>query len=110
MNESGYYAFLLTPPVDGRVAFELVKGFFDGTRLEIIPQTSIAALEQLGKHKLAVECNRGHIALFVDDRQIASVQDTTFAYGMVGLGVFGPCGGGHECRVIAHDLLVQAIP
>jgi hypothetical protein len=59
VNESGYYALLLTPPVDGRVAFELVEGHFDGTRTANIPQTPIAASERFGKHTLAVECNRG---------------------------------------------------
>ena len=110
VNESGYYALLLTPPVDGRVAFEFVKGGWDGTRAEIIPRTPIAELERFGKHKLSVECNRGQITLAVDDRQVGSIQDTTFEYGLVGLGVFGKCGASRECRVIVRDLLVQAIP
>jgi Ca-activated chloride channel family protein len=110
VSESGYYALLLTPPVDGRVAFELVKGRFDGTRSEIIPRTAIAELERFGKHALAVECNRGHITLSVDGLQVGSVQDTTFEYGMVGLGVFGECAAAHECRLIARDLVVEAIP
>jgi hypothetical protein len=46
----------------------------------------------------------------VDGLQVGSVQDTTFEYGMVGLGVFGECAAAHECRLIARDLVVQAIP
>jgi Ca-activated chloride channel family protein len=110
VNESGYYALLFTPPMDGRLAFELVEGHFDGTRTEIIPPTPIAALEGSGKHKLTVECNRGRIAVFVDDRQVGSVQDAAFEYGMVGFGVFGTCGGAHECRMVASKLLVESIP
>ena len=82
----------------------------DGKRSDIIPQTPVADLDRFGKHKLAVECNRGHFTLFVDDREVGSVQDYTFGYGMVGIGVFGECGGAHECKVIARDLLVQAMP
>jgi len=110
VNESGYYALLLTPPVDGRVAFEFAKGSWDGTRSAIIPRTSIAELEQVSKHKLSVECNRGQITLAVDDRQVGSIQDTTFEYGLVGFGVFGECRSSCGCRVIVRDLLVQAIP
>ena len=111
VNESGYYAFLLTPPGDARqMAFELVKGNWDGTRAEIIPRTPIAELEQFGKHKLAVECNRGQIALSVDGHQVGSVRDTTFQYGLAGFGVFGECDAIHECRLIVHDLRVEAIP
>ena len=81
VNESGYYALLLTPPVDGRVAFELVEGHFDGTRTDLIPRTPIAALEQFGKHKLAAERNRGQLAVFVDDRKVGSVRETLFITG-----------------------------
>lgn len=74
----------------------------------IIARTPIAEVEQsgsgFGKHKLSVERNRGQITLAVDDRQVASLEDTTFAYGMVGISVF------KEGRVIVRDLLVQAIP
>jgi hypothetical protein len=96
--------------MDGRVAFELVEGHFDGTRTAIIPRTPIAVLERFGKHKLAVECNCGHITVFVDDRQVGTIQDAVFEYGMVGFGVFGECGGAHECKLIARDLLVESIP
>ena len=111
VNESGYYAFLLTPLGDRKqMAFELVKGNWDGTRTDVIPRTPIAEFEQFGQHKLSVERNRGRIALAVDDRLVASVQDTTFKYGLVGFGVFGECDALHECRVIVRDLLVEALP
>ena len=111
VNESGYYAFLLTPPGDAKqMAFELVKGNWDGTRAAIIPRTPIAELEQFGKHELSLECNRGRITLSVDGHQVGSAQDTTFKYGLAGFGVFGECDAIHECRLIAHDLLVEAIP
>ena len=103
--ERGYYAFLLAAPGDAReMAFELVKGRWDGTRSTIIPRTPIAQEERPGKaHKLSVERNRGQIILAVDDRQVGSIQDTTFEYGLVGIGVF------KESHVIVRDLLVQAI-
>ena len=92
------------------MAFELVKGNWDGTRMDVIPRTPIAEFEQFGQHKLSVERNRGRIALAVEDRLVASVQDTTFKYGLVGFGVFGECDALHECRVIVRDLLVEALP
>jgi len=105
VNAEGYYAFLLPPPGDKKqMAFELVKGNWDGTRSMIIPRTPIAEMEQFGKHELSVQRVRGQITLAVDDRQVGSIQDTTFAYGLVGISVFS------KSSVIVRDLLVEALP
>ena len=108
VNETGYYALLLAPSVNKMTAFEFVKGSWDGTRSVIIPRTSIGEFEQISKHKLSVECNRGQITLAVDDREVGRIKDTRVEYGLVGFGVFGEGGASHG--VIVHDLLVQAMP
>jgi hypothetical protein len=107
VNESGYYALLLTPPVDGRVAFELVKGSWDGSQSVIVPRTSLAEFEQNTQHKLAVEVNRRQISLAVDNHHVGMIQNSTVEYGLVGFGLVGDSGGG---RVIVSDLHVEAIP
>lgn len=110
VNESGYYAFVLTPPVDGMkmMAFEFFKGTWDGKRELIIPRTSIAELRRTGTHKLTVECSRGQISLAVDDHPAGRVQNAIVEYGLVGFSV-GDCGF-NGCSVIVHDLLVEAKP
>jgi hypothetical protein len=107
VNELGYYALLLTPPIDGKVAFELVKGNWDGVQSVIVPRTSLAEFEQNTKHKLAVEVNRRQISLAVDNHHVGMIQDFAVKYGLVGFGLVGKSGGG---RVIVHDLHVEAIP
>lgn len=104
--ERGYYAFLLAPPGRARqMSFELVKAYWNGTRSVIIPRTPIAETDQPGKsHKLSVERNRGQIILDVDDRQVATIQNTAFEHGMVGFSVF------KESSLVVRDLRVEAIP
>ena len=47
---------------------------------------------------------RVQIALAVDDHQVGSIRDTTFAYSLVGISVFS------KSSVIVRDLLVEALP
>ena len=104
--EGGYYGFLLTAGTSDQIAFEVIKGRWDGTRSAMIPRTLISSFEHPGKvhrHKLSVECNRGQITLLVDDHHVATVLKPGLKYGFVGFGIFG------NGRVIVHDLLVEAI-
>jgi Ca-activated chloride channel family protein len=110
-NESGYYAFLLTRfRPEGWMGFTLVKGNMEGVSSVVIPQTRLVGFERYAKHKLSVECNRGQITLAVDDHQVASMEDVSAKYGLVGFGVFGDCRAWRKCRIVVNDLLVQAIP
>jgi hypothetical protein len=82
----------------------------EGVSSVVIPQTRLVGFERYAKHKLSVECNRGQITLAVDDHQVASMEDVSAKYGLVGFGVFGDCRAWRKCRIVVNDLLVQAIP
>lgn len=98
LREDGYYAFLAAT----QNTFELVKGSWNGTQRELIPLTPLGFLRQR-VCKLSVERNGTKIKLWVDDKEVGNVEDSSFNYGLIGFGVLG---GG---RAIVHDLLVEAI-
>ncbi len=106
LNESGYYAFLLMPPVKGLVTFELARGSWGGARSSVIPPTSISEFDQSSRHRLSIECNRGRIILAIDNHPAGGIPDTKAEYGLVGFGIFGD----HSSRLTVNDLVVNAIP
>lgn len=97
LREDGYYAFLSGT----QNTFELVKGAWDGTRKEIVPLTPLGFIRRR-VCKLTVERNGSQITLWVDDKQVGNVEDSTFNYGLIGFDVLG------SGRAIVHDLLVDA--
>jgi hypothetical protein len=102
VREENFYAFL----VGWQNSFALVKGSWDGKRTPIIPPTPLGfSIEKGGKPcKLTVDRNLSHITLYVNDRQVGTVEDPSFENGLVGLGVFG------SGQAVVYDLLVEATP
>jgi Ca-activated chloride channel homolog len=106
LMERGYYAFLLgfANGSAGDESFELIEADWKGTRSILIPWTPLGFLAGRGiATKLSVEYSGGHITLLVDGRQVGSILDGNFRYGLVGFGVFG------RGQLIVRDLLVEAV-
>jgi hypothetical protein len=116
MMERGYYSVLLAPEAGNgnELSVELAKGDWTGTQSTIAAWDLISpgyqgyrpgagTPEAGGPHKLSVTYDRGQITLRVDDRNVGSIHDTTFQYGLVGFGVFG------HGRIVVRDLLVEAV-
>ena len=99
VREEGYYAFLLGT----RNTFELLKGSWNGRRKEIIPLTPLG-FSRRRVSRLTVDRNGPQIKLWVDDKPVGNIQDSSFNQGLVGFGVFG---SGHA---MVYDLLVEAAP
>lgn len=106
VREEGYYAFLVTPPAGLQNTFELVRGNWDGKRTPIIPKTQFgfSVANEGKKYKLSVDRNGRQVTVFVDDKQVGSIEDSSLEYGLVGFGVFG------NGREVVHDLQVEATP
>jgi hypothetical protein len=70
---------------------------------------SASIAEEASSYRVAAECGNGTLTLYVDDRQIASVSDSTYTRGGVGLLVWS----GEEVSsadVTFDDFVVTALP
>ncbi|HEY6372606.1 MAG TPA: VWA domain-containing protein [Candidatus Sulfotelmatobacter sp.] len=93
LNDSGYYAFLLSTSPQAyktdQLSFKLVSKTFRGTSEQpIIPWTPLSP-EQVQQGmatgiKLTVEGRGDQIVLFVGDQQVGSVSDMTYPSGYIG--------------------------
>jgi len=126
VSPEGHYAFLLgvgegfVPDRDARaggagrdtVAYALVRRRWNGPATAVVPWTALPPASSTGPavnaaartHRLSVESNRGQIILRIDELEVKRVEDTTFAEGYVGFGLFG------AGRAVAQDLRVEEIP
>jgi len=109
LNDSGYYAFLLSTSAQAykadELSFKLVKRTFRGTSEELVPWTRLPA-KQIQQEiatgiKLTVECRGDQISLFVDDQQVGHARDTTYDSGYIGLATLG------TARTIFRSLHVE---
>jgi Ca-activated chloride channel family protein len=108
MGAGGYYALVLTGT--GRdsthdTSFKLVKRTFSPpTEIVIVPWTKVPSKADKKQRRVSVEYQRGKIGVQVDDQPVASVQDATYANGLIGLALFG------HGRAVFHDLIVEELP
>lgn len=111
LSEEGFYALMLTGGHSARsVQFKLAKrtlvGDGSSTQSDLIPWTPVdpqGGGDATDLHTIAVEDKHGRIAVFVDDKPVATASDNSFASGLVGLGLFG------RGNAIFRDLMVQDV-
>jgi Ca-activated chloride channel family protein len=108
LSQEGFYALMLTGGRSARsIQFKLAKrplvGGGSAAPSDLIPWTTVEPQGGASKnaHTVAVEYKHGRIAVFVDDKQVASVSDNSFTSGLVGLGFFG------KGNAMFRDLMVQ---
>jgi Ca-activated chloride channel homolog len=110
VDDFGYYAFLLSTSSQAyeaeALSFRLVKrshGSFSD--VQIVPWTRLSDKQvqqkSIAEIKLSLECVREQLTLFVEEQQVARVQDTGCSGGYVGTVLFG------EGRVVFRNLLVE---
>jgi Ca-activated chloride channel family protein len=109
LNDEGCYALLLsgTGKATG-LSFKLVRSDFLSQReAPILPWTPIsdAAIPPAGtESRIAVECRRERITILINGVQVASIKDTSFAGGYVGMAQYG------FGRTFFRDLKVEGLP
>jgi Ca-activated chloride channel family protein len=98
VTDRGFYAFLVSTSSKAyesdELSFKLVRGnYVNALETVIIPWTRLPDREPTQRlatgTKLSVECIGSKIALFIDDQQVAKVQDSNFSEGYVGFVLFG---------------------
>jgi hypothetical protein len=114
LGATGYYAFVLSSggPQKGtrEVAFKLIKWTYSSGRetvlvkwTKVVPPATLDGVVET-QRKLSVRYSGGQIDVFVDDQPVATVQDTTFPHGLIGIALFG------HGRAVFNDLLVEGPP
>jgi hypothetical protein len=85
MNESDYYYFAITP--DGTYAIVKAAAGQDDIVLTNNgqPVVSNSITSNASSYRIGADCGNGKLAIYVNDHQIASVTDSSYSNGRVGL-------------------------
>jgi hypothetical protein len=105
MSQKGYYALLVSGAAnEGEMSVELVRRDTVGNsyrETELVPWTTVPAVPAGSGTELSVEAVGNQLSIWVDGKEVKSVQDDAFNQGLVGFVVIGPG------RAIFRNLVVK---
>ncbi len=100
MNELGYYA-LLVSNTGQNVSAELLSVEGDGHSQRIIVPWFTVAPTRLSETEISVEAIGNQISIFVEGQKVKTLQDDTYAQGLIGFVISG------HSRAVFRNLVVE---